>query len=389
MTEEEIKKLLAENKALQDANVALTSEKSKAEIDKAVAEARRATLMAQLPSTETKALEGKVTTDPSATTTIQQLALRAMSEGIAQMTTAIRTKFPGLTTILIYNERDIGDIAYYTFVTAQLNRLAKQYAAQKIVKDQSRRAGLEMAMPLMAPLAIGAVLKSSIDLISLFRTNVDIQGASVTLEETSLVAEVAKQLQNAARNAKPPQPSAANTTSGASGLSVIYSKLFVPGTLTPNPDDSPVLKALGDLEILRAKAQTLISAFDALDAAAKETDPQAGRIPDLRALNAAFDGLSAAITKSEDADISSALALLLRAEALAKLVQNSETAILFMKAAGGGESRTTQNLWRGGRLYYSGTAILTYILFTNERGVVLSDVISKTTGFKETNLVPS
>jgi hypothetical protein len=395
MTDEEIKKLLTDNKALQDANAALTSEKGKAEIDKAVAEARRAALLAQLPPTEAKALDGKVTLDASATTAIQQLAYRAMSEAVTLMTKAIRTKLPDVKTVLIYNERDIADIAYYTVVTAQLDRLIKDYAARAIVKDQPRRAGLEVAMAVMAPLALGSVLKSTIDLISLFKTNVDIKGAAVTFEEASLVAQVAKHLQNSppvanARQSNRVANSEANGEAGeAAPISVIYSKLFVPGTLTPDPPESPVLRALGDLAILRAKAETLISAFDALDAEAKETAPNADKIQDLRALNAAFDALSAAIQKIEGADVPSALAVLLRAGALVKAIQNSATAILFVKATGGGESRTTQNLWRSGRLYYSGTAILTYILFTNERGVVLSDVISKTTGFEETRLVPS
>src|SRR5437016_2249697 len=154
MTDEEIKKLLADNKVLQDANAALTSEKGKAEIDKAVAEARRAALLAQLPPTEAKALEGKVTLDASATATIQQRAYRAMSEAVALMTKAIRTKLPDVKTVLIYNERDIADIAYYTVVTAQLDRFTKDYAARKIIKDQPRRAGREVAMAVMAPLAL-------------------------------------------------------------------------------------------------------------------------------------------------------------------------------------------------------------------------------------------
>ena len=94
----------------------------------------------------------------------------------------------------------------------------------------------------MAPLAVGSVLKSTIDLISLFKTNVDIKGAAVTFEEVSLVAQVAKHLQNSPPSANAHQSNrVANSAANgeADPISVIYSKLFVPGTLTPDPHESP------------------------------------------------------------------------------------------------------------------------------------------------------
>lgn len=392
---EEIKKLEAANKALQDANAALTSEKGKAEIGKAVAEAQRATVLAQLPPTEAKPLEGKVTVDAGVATAIQKLAYHAMSEVVEKMATAIRAKLPNLTTILIYSERDISQLAYHNAVTKQIARLRKGYQANQITKESPRPPGVafELAMPILAPVVAGAAVKSVIDLLALFRTNVDIKGATVTFEEASLVAQVAKHLQsqpkrkNHSRSESDPQFS--TDSAKAESPEVIYSALFVPGTLTPDPDDSAMLTSLGELASLRQKAQIQVAAFDAKDAAIKENASDAGRIAELKALNAAYDQLSTSIEKIDDKANLSALTLLLRAEALAKRIQGDRSAILFVKAVGGGENRTTQSLWRSGRLYHSGTAILTYLLFTDEKGLVLSDVISKTTDFEETRLVPS
>ncbi len=81
-------------------------------------------------------------------------------------------------------------------------------------------------------------------------------------------------------------------------------------------------------------------------------------IAPLKALNMRYDALLSAILHTSEQTNLPALSLLLRGELLQKKFANDGSVILYVKAIGGGENRTTQNLWSGGRLYHSGTAIL-------------------------------
>jgi hypothetical protein len=202
---DDLKKLQDENKSLKDTIAALTSEKARTETEKAIAEAQRATLLAQLPQTETKALDGKVTVDASVATGIQKLAYKVMSGLVKKMAAAIQEAKPALETIVIYNEQDLTTLAYYRTVRNELNLLNEGYRSalekdvtvELAVAPDSKAVISMAALPLFAPVVAGAAVKSVIDLLALFRTDIDIKGASVTFDDASLVAVVAKHLRTA------------------------------------------------------------------------------------------------------------------------------------------------------------------------------------------------
>jgi hypothetical protein len=394
--------LKAEIEKLKEANAQLNSEKGKAELAKAVGEAQRAAILAQLPATETKALEGKVTVDAGATTEIQRLAHRAMGAIVKDMAEAIRTALPHLETVLIHNEGEISKAAQYTTVMRQLNLLSQGYRESGIHDEQIAKTANEsvaMALPMMAPFVVGSAVKSVIDLVSLFRTDVDIKGATVTFDDASLVAQVARQLRAAyaskstvSGNGK--EAVAEKSTEGRSqavsdrSIEVIYSSLYLPGVLpASDSEDSTLLNSLKQISGLRQQADIEEVSFDAKTAAEKHVDPGGTRIAQLKSLNAGYDRLLTGLGQIDDKLNLSALTLLLRGEVLMRKLQDNQSAILFVKAVGGGENRVTRNLWSGGKLFHSGTAILTYLLFTVNDGLVLSDVISKTTNFEEAKLV--
>jgi hypothetical protein len=64
-------------------------------------------------------------------------------------------------------------------------------------------------------------------------------------------------------------------------------------------------------------------------------------------------------------------------------MDKDESAVLLVKATGGGENLTTRNLFTGGKMFHSGTSILTYLLFTNKGELALSDVLTETTSFRQ------
>ena len=383
-SEPDAKALLAENIALKESIAALTSKKGKTAMEKEIAEAQRAALLARLPPSDTKALEGSVTIDTGATSEIQRLVHEGVAVAAKKMAQEILRKLPELRTLLIYNKKDIESATYYTIVKRQLDLLRDGYLTDMAEPARAANEEAAMMLPLLLPAVAGATLKSMVDLVSLFKRNVDIKGATVTFEEASLVAQVAKSVHEVVNTVRP-LPANGNgdisknepQSNSSCGVDVIYSALFMATTLgVPKAEASPFLGTLADVLAMRQKAEMEISIFEPKSAADK-TVVERHRIAELKALNLSCERLITAINKIGDEENLSALTVLLRGETLAGKMQGRNGAILFVKAVGGGENRTVQSLWSSGKLYHSGTALLTYLLFTFEDGLILSDVISK------------
>jgi hypothetical protein len=136
-----------------------------------------------------------------------------------------------------------------------------------------------------------------------------------------------------------------------------------------------LVKTLTEVTALRQNAEVNVAAFDAKSADDKLLDPDREQIARLRALNSACDRLMASLTAT---DSQATLSSLLRGEVLGRRMLAENSAILFVKAVGGGQNKTSQSVWRSAKLSHSGTAILTYLLFTIDEGLKLSDVIART-----------
>jgi hypothetical protein len=137
-------------------------------------------------------------------------------------------------------------------------------------------------------------------------------------------------------------------------------------------------KTLTEVTALRQNAEVSVAAFDAKSADDKLLDPDREQVARLRALNSACDRLMSSLTATDSQATLSTLSSLLRGEVLGRKLLAENGAILFVKAVGGGENKTSQSVWRSAKLSHSGTAILTYLLFTIDEGLKLSDVIART-----------
>lgn len=403
MTVEDLKKLQDENKLLKGKIDELTSEKARAETEKAVAVARRDAILARLPASDTKALEGRTTADSAVVTGVQRQAHRALREVVARMAGAIFRLRPGLKTVLLYHERDLTSLAQYRVVRNELDLLREGYDAAplKVSRAPGPATAAMVEMAALAPAAVGAVLKSTADVLALFRTDVDYKGAAVSFDDASLAAEVARGLRRAYASGaergdihdsdEPARPGERERRRGEGGdgggdLEVIYSALSVPGLHDTAADrKSELIESLAEVAALREEAGIAVAAFDALEAAAKNADPGKERVARLKGLNARYDRLLTGLVQLDDKTNLTALAALLRGEMLSRKMRGGEGAVLFVKATGGGENKTTRNLFTdiftGGRLYHSGTAVLTYLLFSNGGDLILSDVLTRTTAF--------
>jgi len=94
----------------------------------------------------------------------------------------------------------------------------------------------------------------------------------------------------------------------------------------------------------------LIEEFEGKTVEEKKIDSRKERVAQLKALNARYDLVLPTLAQIGDQSNLSALSLLLRGELLKQKLEANSGVILFVKAVGGGENRTSQNLWRSGRL---------------------------------------
>lgn len=364
----DIKKLQEELKKLQEENKDLKSTKGQAELDKAIAEAQRAAVIARMPPSDVKPLEGKVTVDAAAVTEIQRLAHEAMSEAATKMATDIVGA--NVKTVVIHDGAEVAALAHFKTVEAQLRLLSKGYeAAYGAGAGGNGPQAAAAAVPFMfGPAVAGAAVKSVIDLLSLFRTNVEIKSAVITFEDASVVALIAERLRK--KDCE---------------LKVFYPALIPLGSLDgPAADASEMLMSIQALAETRQKAGAEVASFEAQTDDQKKAVPEAGaRAASLKALNTLYDQLLSGIAQIVDATQSSSLSLLLRGESLSRRMSAENGTLLFVKAVGGGESMVRQSLLRGSKLFYRGTAILTYLLFDNSGELLRSNVLAESTAFEK------
>lgn len=200
--------------------------------------------------------------------------------------------------------------------------------------------------------AIGTVAMAAttlIDLFSLFRVEVDVKSADLTLEEAALVSELARHL-------KP------------------ESKLFYPQIL---PFDLAPPGALGNSRL----NQTLQELFQAQQEAEGRA---AAEDKDLEAAKSAFQSLRDDLFKADEAG-TTLLARLLRAELLASRLEEDGGHLLYLKIAKAGGSQKTEHsrLRSKDSVFYSGGAVVTYILFAKDGSIASSQTLYLHSGFRE------
>lgn len=317
-----------------------------AELLKKKAQAEKDVLTAQLPQSSVTALEGKVAIDDKLTIEVEILAHAAMCRIAGQIARDIATKATAGETVVIYSERDLGLLSRLRAAGFEIDNLVARYKA--LLRDE-----VSLVLPeLFLPVAAGAVLKSVIDVLALFRTDTEIKGKSLTFDEAALVAEITRQLPG-----NPPPR-------------IIYPALHLPGRLAPD-GGSDLLKRLRELSSLRSEAEQKIRDYESKSDDDKKKDPFGPKVAPLKALHTEYDKLAATLMATDEKTGHSGLTLLLKAEVLSTEVSNGR--ILFLKAlAGGGMNMTTRNLFTGSKVYHSGGAIIAYILFDNKGAITLS-----------------
>lgn len=260
----------AEKERLQREADLATLKKTKAEADKAAAEARKAEFEATFPKPTSSPLEGKTTVEGAVIESqmISYVSLARAANRIVEAIKGVRVDNNpiNIRKLAIYNERDVNLMLSYKVANTQTDGIRQSYcsllspAATVNIKTNSgalvcptpppgpapdiNAAQPSPAAP-VAPLAIAqSFLGAFVDLTALLRTNVEIKGQTFVIDEGPLVAEVFR----AARRATP------------DGLPAT-AQLYYPYVFPPNVNTSQGSELLARLEAvhrLRVRAEEIV-----------------------------------------------------------------------------------------------------------------------------------
>jgi len=278
-------------------------------------------------------------------------------KSLSDVTNSLGADMDGITgTVVIYNEADINALQTYGILLAQIKTIVDQYKVlnQRLNPGASEEVG--PAAIFAAPQVAATLLRSVADIAALFRTNTTITGSAVSVDDAVLNAQVADTLRR--RN-----------------LNVFEPKLYLPNLF--NQPDSEIVKQIGNLNSVKARADQAVAEFDALSAEAQKTSAKKAVIPRVRALNTQVDAFVASLMRVDDTTRQSALTGLFRAERLKSLLadEKNQTYILHLKLAKAEGTRTTKsNLFTGTKLSHAGGMIVSYTLFDRNGQIVRSGI---------------
>lgn len=354
------------------------------------AQARQKLLTATFPS-DVKALDGTIKVDGDHPIESQMYAWKAVNDVATQIARDVKAS---ATKVLIYNDSDVNLLVGLGSFKAQLNLLKTQLdqeakAAQTAASDaDAANAPAMAAIPAIAatPFVASSIIKSTIDLISLFRVDVSIKAKDLNITDLAFFSAVAGALQ--AKNV------------------AVYDGAVIPPMF--RDPDSAVQATLQELDGLIGRLnesdKKLDGALDKLKTALETitqeiTDAKAAQPPKsttererqqqkitgtidkanaekgkIRATEDAYNTFRVALLKTDDALGLTPLAKILRAEKLDRCAQDAYW-LMIKVAAAGGAYRTKRWLWKS-EISYSGGVIAHFTLFDPQGKVVASGVHS-------------
>lgn len=302
-------------------------------------------------------LEGKVTTDTGTPIESDVLAIDAVEVIAERIAVGLSKALPGVDTYIVHRDEDARASTLIDLFSAQVAQFAAAYhAAQAAANAAAAPGGLAGIAPDGAlsgfgvPVATAAV-KTVIDLIALFRTDVDVKHHEFTVDKTVLVSKVASHL---ADNTK------------------LYFRQLHP--ITSPSSAAKVLESLETLRLARDAAREAVRAV---------IDPEKRA-----AIEASVSAIASQHTAFEQA-LTTAVP-----PAAAPLIGIIEATALTEKLAAGarllrlevqharGSTRSERSLWRS-TLSYGGGAIVTVIVIAPDGTVELADTLTAMTGYRE------
>lgn len=325
--------------------------KQVAESEVAIAEAKKKTLTAILPESEVTALEGKLTIDDKVTMGCKILTYKTMSEIAFQISQEIKNikENTGIKRVVICNPDDVRSGWLYKTFIEQVKLLKKQY--EEVIRPPTEEPKPEAVATAAIAAAVPAVLKSMVDIASLFRTEIDIKGKKIEIVYEAVVAEI------------------------ASALNSVKVRTIYPVFINEIPNK--VLGDLWELERLKIEADQKIEEWRA-------NEKFMAKVAVLKNLNIQYEKILTGLEGVEEKTGIKRLETLIKGGIISTELDKEDTDALYLKVIdGGGNNKVTQSLWRSGRLSHSGGAIITYFLLSKDGNINASKTLYNFTSYKE------
>jgi hypothetical protein len=421
---------------LDEQNRLLEKQKTNAQLKKDIREAQ--------PQPATTPLEGKTNVDENVVIETQMVTYKAMSDVADRIGDEIYQKFPRARAIAVYDAEELENLKNYRatspILTGRIDSLLAQYDAvflrlsqipePRLTSQRNSRLtitttrepnsittnSVSALAEISGPIAAATIgLRTFADLLALMRSDTDIKGKSVTVEESAMVAETFRALRNrfgatvTLYYPKVVSPDVdlegclqgnnrvfcSSTLSALAGLYVkreeadrklseeTFDTAFQFESLAKQKaeaDDSikALTKQIGDLKLERlhaelAKAWTpaQVATFEnfireletarrtaesAKTAAQSQLEYFARKkdvLEQLKGINEQADQLVAGLSKADEKTGRTELANFMRAENIERVVSNDGYWLELKSISAGGNNRTRKNLFR----YFSGAKL--------------------------------
>ena len=301
-------------------------------------------------------LEGKVTTDTGTPIESDVLAIDAVEVIAERIAVGLRKALPGVDTYIVHRDEDARAATLVDLFSAQVAQFAAAYRTALEAANAAAPGGQAGFAPDGAQSGFGVpvatiALKTVIDLIALFRTDVDVKHHELTLDKTVLVSKVASHL---ADNTK------------------LYFRQLHP--ITSSSSATKVLESLETLRLARdATREAVRAVVDPERRAAIETSVSA-----IASQHTAFEqALTTAVPPAP-----APLVGIIEATALAEKLAAGARLLRLEVQHARGSTRSERSLWRSA-LSYGGGAIVTVIVLAPDGTVELADTLTAMTGYRE------
>jgi hypothetical protein len=359
----------------------------------------RQKMLAMIVPSDLKPPEGTLKVDGDHPMESQILAYRSLNQAANAIAAKVLEAKP--TQVLIHADADVSALFGLQAFMAQLDLIEAEFdkdiqlaktalADAKTVADGQLLA--QAAGFMLAPMVIGTVIRSAVDLLAMFRTDITLKYKDLTIGDLALVAAV-------------------------SGCLCEHIPVYNPTLLSPHPFDmsSAIVKRLEDLTGLQRNLenqQTAVANLQArlkqqIDELSDQIKTMASATPlqnsgkterdrikrqeqfdRLAAVNSnlstaiiSFANLKAGLLKSDDASGMNALTKIIRAEKFkAAAGTNSHILVLKMAAAGGG-FQTKKKALGSTDISYSGGSIVEAFLFDPTGKIAYAATLPFYTGF--------
>ena len=351
---------------------------------------------AQPKGPDVAALQGNITSDG---TFIESriLARKTLVEAFVKLGKAIETKSGlsekgGAVDLVLYNAADLPYIELYAGIKRQLAMLDGDYdrviaaiekglAAPATQQESDKRdagggGGLEafggpglelekllpavgvLAAPgaVLAGYAAGAVLRTAIDLASLFRVDTEYKNFDLPIDDTALAAEFRKVIPGSWNLWHPAQ--------------------FPVNTVVSAGADTSEL--LGLLEQVAEKSMKAASLSAELAAKTKDGTVV---LDALKAIDAAFAQVQALLASVDNNTKSSTMNLLLRAERLLVIMKKDGAFVVKLAAVSRGSNKVSKWLWSSAVIRHSAGTELNCLIFTPTGEIKFADTQLKYTPY--------